>query len=99
MNFVVENVIGCDVERAKAICYSHLQKKNVYNATLYFTIRECSRRNDMRTELEKMEDEKPNTVVLWIKNGSVHKPARFIVDSNYQYSDDDYGHHFEEEEQ
>jgi hypothetical protein len=72
---IVENVVGCDVDRAKAIV-----KSKAGNHRVQFDVRQLP---DNRTQSKIDEDEK-NYVVLWIKQERdrqfyVSKRAKFQV--------------------
>jgi hypothetical protein len=67
--YEIDNVIGCDVERAKAIICTKMGVNN-----LVFEVRELQ---NGRTR--PRVDVSPGTVILWTKNGVVHKSARFSL--------------------
>jgi hypothetical protein len=76
MDTWVIDVVGNDVERAKAIIRTKVGRYN-----LKFSVRELP---DTRSESEREYDK--TAVVLWTLRGFVHKKARFEI---YEESDND----------
>lgn len=73
--YEIDSVVGCDVDRAKAIICSKVGTNH-----LNFEVRELP-----NAKVRPYVNVPPGTVVLWLWKGVVHKSAKFSL----SYEDDD----------
>jgi hypothetical protein len=73
--YEIDKVVGCDVDRAKAIINAHV------GMNLNFEVRDLP-----NAKVRPHVSVPPGTVILWLWKGVVHKSAKFSL----SYDDEDW---------